>query len=77
MAAAGGGHYLNERSSINLPRLPPRPKVPAETSLISPAQLMGRQRKTALILPCLRINNQTPSARESLSPREVALGGYL
>ncbi len=45
MAAAGGGHYLNERSSINLPRLPPRPKVPAETSLISPAQLMGRQRK--------------------------------
>jgi DNA-binding CsgD family transcriptional regulator len=41
----GGGHYLNERSSINLPRLPLRPKVPAETSLISPAQLVVRQRK--------------------------------
>jgi hypothetical protein len=41
----GGGHYLNERSSINLPRLPLAPTLPTETILISPAQLVGRQRK--------------------------------
>lgn len=41
----GGGNYLNERSSITQPRLPQPPTLLAETNLISPAQLVGRQRK--------------------------------
>jgi hypothetical protein len=41
----GGGNYLNERSSISQPRLPQPPTLLAETNLISPAQLVGRQRK--------------------------------
>ena len=45
----GGGHYLNERSSVNLPGLPLQPKVPAETNFISPVQLGGRSRSYATL----------------------------
>lgn len=41
----GGGRYLNERSSINLPRLPLPPTLPTETGLISPALIAERQGK--------------------------------
>lgn len=77
MAAAGGGHYLNERSSSNLPRLPRQPKVPAETTLISPAQLVVRQRKDRPYAALSTHKQADPSARGSRSPREVALGGKL
>ncbi|MGL5388532.1 MAG: LuxR C-terminal-related transcriptional regulator [Enterobacterales bacterium] len=45
----GGGHYLNERSSANQPDLPQQPKVPAESSLISAVQLVGRPRSYAAL----------------------------
>lgn len=45
----GGGHYLNERSSINMQDLPLQPKVPAETNLITPVQLVGRSRSYAAL----------------------------
>ena len=57
----GGGRYLNERSSINLPGLPQQPKVPAETNLISPIPLLRQQRKT---------RSYTTLAAPSLSQRE-------
>lgn len=41
----GGGDYLNERSSINLPGLPLQPKLPAETNFASATPLVGLQRK--------------------------------
>lgn len=41
----GGGHYLNERPSINLPGLPLPPSLPTEANPSSPTQLGGRQRK--------------------------------
>lgn len=43
----GGGHYLNERCSVNLPDLPLPPKVSAEPSLISAVQRIGRPRSYA------------------------------